>query len=145
MAPKHAGTKYSPLEEYLKGQRQEITEIPMTFEEVEKIIDDKLPPAAFKHRPWWSNNPSNSTITNAWLNAGFKTERVHMEGHRLVFRRVATAESEPAIPGRQPAPRKPQSYAVELRHPLFGALKGTIRLIPGDDLTQPADPTWSEL
>jgi hypothetical protein len=28
------------------------------------------------------------------------------------------------------------------RHPLYGALKGYIRIMPGVDLTEPADPDW---
>jgi hypothetical protein len=28
------------------------------------------------------------------------------------------------------------------RHPLFGALKGFVRVMPGTDLTKPADPAW---
>jgi hypothetical protein len=30
------------------------------------------------------------------------------------------------------------------RHPLFGALKGYAQVIPGTDLTQPADPEWGD-
>jgi hypothetical protein len=28
------------------------------------------------------------------------------------------------------------------RHPLFGALKGLLCVVPETDLTQPADPVW---
>jgi hypothetical protein len=30
------------------------------------------------------------------------------------------------------------------RHPLFGALKGYVQVMPETDLTQPADPAWGE-
>src|SRR5258708_16408 len=30
------------------------------------------------------------------------------------------------------------------RHPLYGALKGHIKLVAGTDLTEPADPEWGE-
>jgi hypothetical protein len=30
------------------------------------------------------------------------------------------------------------------RHPIYGALKGHIRLVAGTDLTEPADPKWGE-
>jgi hypothetical protein len=116
----------------------------MTFAEIERIIAPaKLPRSAYKHRPWWSNNPSNSVITSAWLNAGFKTERVDMEGRKLVFRRTtpdgrnSTSEGEAGAVSETPSP-----YAVGQRHPLFGALKGTVRIAPGTDLTEPADPDW---
>ena len=134
-------TKYSALEEFLK--KQDADEIPMTFIEIEKIIGAKLPPSAYKHRPWWSNNPSNSVITNAWLNAGFKTEQVDMEGRHLVFRRVEAVEPAHLPSAEKPGPSDgPRSYIVDLRHPLLGSLKGTIRITPGTDLTAPADPEW---
>ena len=31
------------------------------------------------------------------------------------------------------------------RHPLFGALKGTVFIPPGVDLTEPADPDWADI
>jgi hypothetical protein len=30
-------------------------------------------------------------------------------------------------------------------HPLIGALRGTVTIAPGTDLTQPADPEWGKL
>jgi hypothetical protein len=30
------------------------------------------------------------------------------------------------------------------RHPLFGALKGRVQVMPGTDLTEPADPAWGD-
>lgn len=140
--PQLSTSKYSPLEAHLKKQQQDT--VSMSFDEIERIIGDRLPPAAFKHRPWWSNNPNNSTITAAWLNAGFKTEKVDMKGRRLVFRRIAGDKPERASPrGASPgSPEIPRSPAGALHHPLFGALKGTIRVTPGTTLTEPADPNW---
>jgi hypothetical protein len=31
------------------------------------------------------------------------------------------------------------------RHPIFGALRGTITIAPGVDLTEPADPEWGKV
>ena len=114
----------------------------MTFADIEKVIGFKLPEKSQSHRAWWSNNPSNSVMTKAWLAAGYKTERVDMVGRKLVFKRTAhRAERRPEAPnaGQGSAPtsaRKP--------HPLFGALSGLARTAPGVDLTQPADPSWGE-
>ena len=30
------------------------------------------------------------------------------------------------------------------RHPLFGALKGYVQVMPGTDLTKPADRAWGD-
>jgi hypothetical protein len=37
-----------------------------------------------------------------------------------------------------------QRAAVSKRHPLFGAMKGTVRIPEGVDLTEPADPEWAD-
>ena len=120
-------SKYTPLADYLKKQRQD--RVPMTFAEIEKITGAKLPASAIKHRPWWSNNPDNSVMTKAWLDAGFESEQVDMAGRKLVFRRVR---------GTDPARRQSG------HHPAYGAMKGLIRIMPGTDLTQPADPEWAD-
>ena len=126
-------SKYSALGDYLK--RQPVDIVPVTFAEIEKIIGAKLPPSAHKHRPWWSNNPKNSVLTKVWLEAGFQSEQVNISGRKLVFRRI----------------HKPKTLRIEARlasekpfHPAYGAMKGLIRIMPGTDLTQPADPKWAD-
>ena len=121
-------SKYEPLGEYLKNQGKEL--VPMTFAEIERVTGVALPPSAKKHRPWWSNNPSNSVMTKVWLDAGYESEQVDMERRKLVFRRVR-------------APSGPPSRGSK-HHPAYGALKGLMRVMPGTDLTQPADPEWAD-
>jgi len=90
-----ATAKYQPLEDYLRKCQYDM--LPMTFKDIEKLIGEPLPASARRHRAWWSNNPSNSTITYAWLNAGYKTTDVEMERGRLVFRRQRPAP-RPFVP-----------------------------------------------
>src|SRR5713226_2185333 len=126
--------KYEPLTEFLRKQAAD--EIPMTFAQIERVINAKLPPTAQEHRAWWSNSPSNNVMTKAWLEAGFRSEQVDMEGRKLVFRRIAPqSSSDSSGAGRA---------AVSKRHPMFGALKGLVRIAPGVDLTEPADPEWAD-
>jgi hypothetical protein len=81
-------------------------------------------------------------MTKVWLAAGFESAQVDMVGRMLVFRRVIKAP-EPASGLAEPA-QKP--YATkDGRHPLRGAFKGTIRVAPGVDLTEPAFPEWADL
>lgn len=130
-------SKYDPLEQFLRKQTTKL--VPMSFTDIERIIGASLPPSARIHRPWWSNNPKNSVITKAWLRAGFRTERVNMEQGKLMFRRAADRSSSgtPQNEGADNSDKK--------RHPLFGALKGLIKIMPGTDLTQPADPDWGKV
>jgi len=116
-------SKYTPLAEHLARQSREF--IPMTFHEIEKIIDERLPKSARSYRAWWSNNPSNSVMTAAWLKAGYKSQDVDLAGERLVFHREPTSLS-PASPGK---------------HPLLDALKGMVRF-RHEDLTAPAGAEW---
>jgi hypothetical protein len=125
-------SKYTPLGEYLKQQAHEY--VPMTFAQIERVTGVKLPPSATRHRPWWSNNPKNSVLTRVWLDAGFESEQVDMAGRKLVFHRVRAPKTTGE--GTQSAQEKPF-------HPLYGAMKGLIRIMPGTDLTQPADPEWA--
>jgi hypothetical protein len=123
-------SKYDALGAFLKSQPGD--RVPMSFVQIERVTGTKLPPSASKHRPWWSNNPSNSVITRVWLDAGFESEQVDMATRRLVFRRVRQSAASPGE----------QQESQRSRHPLQGALKGLVRVMPGTDLTGPADPDW---
>jgi hypothetical protein len=130
--------KYEPLGTFLRGQRMQ--EVPLTFSEIEKITGVKLPPKAQHHRAWWSNNASNNVMTKVWLEAGYESARVDMSARKLVFRRVATTSDQKPSP-----PLAPTVTKKGARHPIFGALKDITRLVPGVDLTEPADPEWADL
>jgi hypothetical protein len=126
--------KYEPLGEFLRGQRTQ--EVPLTFSDIEKITGAKLPPKAQHQRAWWSNNPSNNVMTKVWLKAGYESTQVDMSARKLVFRRMKRVSAE-----------KPASSmkTEEQRHPIFGALKGSVYIPEGIDLTEPADPDWGKV
>lgn len=117
-------SKYEPLGKFLSGQSRE--RIPMTFAEIERLLNDSLPPSK-QHRAWWSNNPLNNVMTRQWLEAGYETEAVDIPGEKLVFRRV----------------RRGHSPAGE-QHSIFGCMKGLFTLAEGFDPTAPMDldPGW---
>ena len=135
-------TKYAALEDHLRNSGQD--SVPMTFADIERVIGADLPPSAFKHRPWWSNNPSNSVITNSWLMAGYKTENVDMAGQKLVFVKAAQYPPPPqsgasTLRDAAPAPAAAEAGSFSLA---FGALEGTVTIKPGTDLTAPVDVDW---
>ncbi len=46
---------------------------------------------------------------------------------------------------KKPKARKAVEAAIEKPfHPAYGALKGLVRVMPGTDLTEPADPEWAD-
>jgi hypothetical protein len=129
--------KYEPLSEFLRKQSSD--KVRMSFARIERIIGAKLPPKAQQHRAWWSNNPSNNVMTKAWLAAGFKSADVDIERRTLVFQKVGRAATSPKDDAAT------SRAAVSSRHPLIGAMKGTVWTAPGTDLTQPAMPEWGEV
>lgn len=139
-------SKYDLLGQYLKAQRG--SEVPMTFAEIERVAGTRLPPSAYRHRPWWSNNATNSVMTKVWLNAGFEASRVDIEARKLVFRRIAREEK--GVSGMSDAHRtfEPAPAAkTPRRSPLFGCMKGTFTIEPGYDLTSSSYTAeeWSEV
>jgi len=100
-APKKEGemaSKYDALANYLR--RQDSDRIKMSFRQIEDLIEGGLPPAAWKHRAWWSNNLSNASARNGWRAAGWKTSKVDMQNQTLVF--IRDRGNEPARPASPP-------------------------------------------
>lgn len=135
-------SKYAALETYLLESGQEV--VSMTFGDVERVIGADLPPSAFKHRPWWSNNPSNSVITNSWLKAGYKTENVDMAGQKLIFVKAAQYPPPPESGVHALRDATPATAAASggFLSRVFGVLEGTVTIKPGTDLTAPVGSDW---
>ena len=76
--------------------------------------------------------------------AGYKTENVDMAGKKLVF--VKTAQYPPApeatVGVLEDAAAAPAAAGAGFLSSAFGALKGTVTVKPGTDLTDPIDTTW---
>jgi len=134
-----SASKYEPLREYLADNRD--GPICMTFSEIEELIRERLPASARRHRTWWSNNPLNSAIARAWLDAGFKSSAVNMDSKKLVFLKTPKADESPACASTSPLAARSLPKGD---HPIFGCLKGTVKVAEGVDLTEPADPHWAE-
>lgn len=129
-------SKYAPLTGYLSSSGMDY--ILMTFAEVEDVIGDKLPRSAFEYRPWWSNNPSSHVNADSWLRAGYKTADVDMVERKLAFRKASAGE---LTVGRNDKTSKNEGASPYSR--IFGALKGTVTIAPGVDLTLPTGEKWN--
>ena len=80
-------SKYAPLRKYLK--RQKLSEIILTFGEVEDIIDAPLPKNAGTPQ-WWANivNPDHGHVQReSWRAAGY--DAFFLPPSRVKFQKVA--------------------------------------------------------
>ena len=77
------GTKYHLLHDYLRSLTQD-EPIRLTFDEIETIIGDSLPPSARASRAWWAN--SLTPQGKAWLAAGWLVDAVDIHATWAVFR-----------------------------------------------------------
>lgn len=123
-------SKYYRLKEFLAGRGED--HVPMTFADIEKVLEFQLP-ASKQYPAWWSNNPSNNPMTKEWLEAGYETESVNTASGKLVFRRVRS-RGKGSGGSSSSAPSSPRQH-----HPGFGFMKGLITFEKGFDVTKPFD------
>ncbi len=129
--------KYTPLRDFLIDQDKPV--ISMSFEQIEELIGQPLP-SSKTSRAFWSNNPDNNVMTREWLAAGFLAEAVDLKARTLTFRK---REEYPILfPGES---AEDLGYEPTGKDPLFGCMRGTLKLLPGVDYTQPADPDWGKV
>lgn len=129
-------SKYQPLQEYLLNSNANT--LSLSFSDIEKILGFKLPASSLKHRAWWSNNPSNNVMTEAWIKAGYETGEVDLESKTLKFN-LQKMKNLVAQKLKLP-PEASNENQIPKRSPLFGALKGQMIVFPGIDLTEPLWP-----
>lgn len=118
-------SKYEPLPQFLRRLRAPLQRL--SFREIERILGFKLPPSAYEYEAWWSNNASGHSHARAWLDAGWQTEEVDLTDRQVTFRRSVPSTAAPAEKKRDP----------------WGCMAGTVRILPGADLTAPSDEHWN--
>jgi len=84
--PDHSDSRYAPLAVWLQSQTE--NRVPSTFEEIETVIEDQLPPSARAHRTWWANDNVSHPQSIQWLEAGWRVSSVNMSSERVIFSRV---------------------------------------------------------
>lgn len=71
--------KYTPFEHYLRDLPASEREATLSFEQIERILDDELPPSEYQYQAWWGyekkpRQPEKQVIANA----GWKAEQVRV-------------------------------------------------------------------
>jgi hypothetical protein len=80
-----SAARYNPLRDYLTGYR--VSQLNMTFKQIESIIGSKLETAAYTFKSWWANDRRNPQAI-AWLEAGWEVEEVDLQQRGVVLKRV---------------------------------------------------------
>jgi hypothetical protein len=117
---------YAPLAAHLKAQEASVTSLPLTFQQIERILGKGLPSSAFEYRAWWANDPSKPQSA-AWLDEGWRTVAINMNGRWLTF--VRTSD-------------RADAYVQ-----FFESLNARLRLVPGFPLRDvpPKGANWQAL
>jgi len=81
--------KYTPLEKYLRELPESQSEVTLRFEQIESILNTKLPASAYEDRRWWDRGKEGNHVSaRAWANAGWKVESLDFINKWLKLVRV---------------------------------------------------------
>lgn len=71
--------KYDPLEKHLRSLPRTQDEVTLSFESIEQVLNDKLPPSAYEQRAWWGNQAQGTQVeVIAWMDAGWMVDTVDL-------------------------------------------------------------------
>lgn len=81
--------EYEHLSEYFEELEPEVRATELDFEQIEHLIDDKLPPSAWHFEDWWSNveDPGEFPQAMGWRQAGWHVVLVDQEKGWVRFER----------------------------------------------------------
>jgi hypothetical protein len=78
--------KYEPLEKYLRSLPVSQEEVVLSFDIIEKVLGDTLPPSAHEHRAWWGNQQQGTHVEAiAWMDAGWMVDTVDLKEKWVKF------------------------------------------------------------
>ena len=77
--------KYTSLEIFLRNTLATEREVKLTFEQIEKILNSKLPESANELSWWEHETEGNHVNTRAWANTGWKVAEVNFDEKRVWF------------------------------------------------------------
>ena len=77
-------SKYTPLENYLRDLPDSQREVSLGFQQIERILNAKLPASAYEDRRWWDHETEGNHLNRrAWAKAGWTIESVDVNQHRV--------------------------------------------------------------
>jgi hypothetical protein len=77
--------KYERLYQNLTKKEKEVSRLTLSMNEIEEILEFKLPPTTYKYPAWWANELEGShTHAQSWLKSDWKTTEVK-PGSQVTF------------------------------------------------------------
>lgn len=133
---------YEPLRDHLLFSGK--ASLPMTFAEIEQVLNRPLPASARKRKAWWSNNATGHVQADAWLRSSYKTADLDLDAERVTFvldfplgSGLSDAKQSLYAAAGMERPKEVVPLPGQRIHPAFGSLQGTTIVMPGYDLTLP--------
>ena len=81
--------KYAPLENYLRGLPESQSDVTLRFEQIEGILNSKLPASAYEDGRWWASaKEANHAKGRAWSNAGWKVDGLDVKARWVKLIRI---------------------------------------------------------
>jgi len=87
-------SRYAPLAEWLLNCSLPDRKLKLSLNQIEDIINDKLPTSAYKHRAWWANDDISHPQSKQWLDAGWRVSSVLLTSQEVTFMRIKEKEQE---------------------------------------------------
>lgn len=87
-------SKYAPVATFLQTLPEHINEVLVTFEELESIIENPLPRAAYEHRAWWANDSVSHVQSKQWLEVGWRVASINISQGKVTFARIKSREQK---------------------------------------------------
>lgn len=81
------------FQDWLTSQAREerkMSDIRVTFQDIETMLDEPLPSTAFAHESWWSNDYFDQPQSLTWLKAGWRVRDVDLTKKEVTFHRTNT-------------------------------------------------------
>ena len=81
--------KYAPLHHHIQAlTKQGIHQWHATFDQIENILGDNLPPSARQHQAWWANDSGGShPHAQTWLSQNWHTHSLNLANETISFER----------------------------------------------------------
>lgn len=79
-------SRYNALKHFLSQKTE--NSWTASFQEIENILNERLPKSAYQHPAWWANNASSSgRHCMSWLEAGWETSNLNLVAKNVTFLR----------------------------------------------------------